>query len=64
MIFKVSTTGAVSSTPLPDLGLRTLDHPTVSLDLGLEYSEDELLSSVDLTAAIDNGWLEIGRAHV
>jgi hypothetical protein len=59
MIFKVSTTGIVSSVPLPDLGLRTLEHPTIELDLGLEYSDDELLSSVDLENAIINNWLVV-----
>ena len=59
MIFKVSTTGAVQSVPFPDLGLRTLDHPTVELDLGLEYSDDELLSSKDLENAISNGWIVV-----
>jgi hypothetical protein len=61
MIFKVSTTGVVSSVPLPDLGLRTLEHPTTELDLGLEYSDDEILSSTDLEGAITNGWLTVAE---
>lgn len=37
MIYKVSTTGAVPEIVLDDMGARTLTHPTVELDLGLEY---------------------------
>lgn len=57
MIYKVSTTGVVSQVPLDDMGERILVHPTVELDLGLEYTDDELLDSDDLQAAIDIGYL-------
>lgn len=57
MIYKISTTGSVAQVVLPDMGARTIEHPTEELDLGLEYSESELLSSEDLNTAISNGWL-------
>jgi hypothetical protein len=57
MIYKISTTGAQDPVILDDLGGRRLDHPTVDLDLGLEYSDDELLDSADLQAAIDAGYI-------
>lgn len=59
MIYKVSTTGAVPEIVLHDLGARTLTHPTVDLDLGLEYTDDELYDSDDLAAAISNGWITL-----
>ena len=57
MIFKVSTTGTPTSVVLEDMGQRTLDHPTVALDLGLEYTDDELIDSGDLAYALEQGWL-------
>jgi len=57
MIYKVSTTGTIADVILDDLGARTLSHPTVELDLGLEYTDDELLDSDDLIAAINDGEL-------
>jgi len=59
MIYKVSTTGTVSDVVLHDLGARTLTHPTVELDLGLEYTDDELIDSDDLAAAISDGELTL-----
>jgi hypothetical protein len=59
MIYKVSTTGAVSEVVLWDMGARTLTHPTVELDLGLEYTDDELIDSADLATAISNGWITL-----
>jgi len=59
MIYKVSTTGLQDPVILDDLGARSLSHPTVELDLGLEYTEDELKNSEDLQAAIDNDWLDV-----
>lgn len=61
MIYKVSTTGAVSEVVLEDMGARTLTHPTVELDLGLEYTDDELIDSEDLATAISNGWLVVNE---
>jgi hypothetical protein len=61
MIYKVSTTGTQGSVVFDDLGGRTLTHPTVDLDLGLEYSDDELLDSADLQAAIDNGYITLSE---
>lgn len=59
MIYKVSTTGVVSEVILYDMGERTLVHPTVSLDLGLEYTDDEIIDSEDLVEAIEEGWLTL-----
>lgn len=59
MIYKVSTTGSVSEIVLHDMGARTLTHPTVELDLGLEYTDDELLDSDDLALAIESGELTL-----
>lgn len=59
MIYKVSTTGVVSEVILYDMGERTLVHPTVSLDLGLEYTDDEIIDSEDLAEAIEEGWLTL-----
>lgn len=59
MIYKISTTGTVSEVVLHDMGARTLTHPVVELDLGLEYSDDELLDSEDLAAAIADGSLDV-----
>lgn len=59
MIYKVSTTGVQSSVVLYDMAERTLVHPEVELDLGLEYTDDELTDSVDLQSAIDNNWLTV-----
>lgn len=61
MIYKVSTTGDVSEVVLNDLGARTLVHPVVDLDLGLEYTDDELLDSDDLATAVANGWITIAE---
>ena len=55
MIYRISTTGITGLVVLRDLGDRLLVHPTVDIDLGLEYSECELVESHDLQAAIDNG---------
>jgi hypothetical protein len=41
------------------MGERILVHPTVELDLGLEYTDDELLDSDDLQSAIDSGYLTV-----
>lgn len=59
MIYKINTTGTVSEVVLHDMGARTITHPTVNLDLGLEYTDDELIDSNDLVDAITNGWLTI-----
>lgn len=59
MLYKVSTTGTLSQIPLDDMGERILIHPTVAIDLGLEYTDDELLDSNDLQDAIDNGYLTV-----
>ena len=39
MIYRISTTGVTGLVVLRDLGDRLLIHPTVDIDLGLEYSE-------------------------
>jgi hypothetical protein len=59
MIYKVSTTGLVPEVVLHDLGARTLIHPITNLDLGLEYSDNELTYSKDLATAIAAEWLII-----
>jgi hypothetical protein len=59
MIYKISTTGIVDEIVLYDLGERVLSHPTIELDLGLEYSEDELNSSSDLRNALSNSWIVV-----
>jgi len=59
MIYKVSTTGAQAEVVFHDLGARTLTHPTVELDLGLEYTEEELKASNDLQNALSNNWLTL-----
>jgi hypothetical protein len=53
-MYKVSTTGTVPEIILNDLGGRTLTHPIVELDLGLEYTNSELFCSSDLNRAITN----------
>ena len=59
MIYKVSTTGTHDPVILEDLGQRTLNHPTVDIDLGLEYTDDELMDSGDLQDAVGNGWIVV-----
>lgn len=59
MIYKVSTTGTVPSVVLEDMGQRVLVHPTIELDLGLEYTDDELFDSNDLNNVIDSGQLTL-----
>ena len=56
--FKITTTGTSPSTViLYDLGERTFTHPTVDLDLLLEFSLEEIQNSLDLITAIDAGRL-------
>ena len=57
MAFYISTTGTLSPVVIDDLGERSFDHPTVYLDLELEYTYDEIVASNDLQAAIDNGYI-------
>lgn len=61
MIYKVSTTGAVSEIVLNDMGERIITHPIVELDLGLEYTDDELIDSEDLATAVSNGWITVNE---
>ena len=56
--FNITTTGSLSPVPINDLGKNPgYTHPTVALDLLIEFSIDELLNSDDLQAAIDNGYI-------
>lgn len=57
--FLVTTTGTLSPVVIADLGNRTFVHPTVSLDLYLEYQPDEISESVSLQDAIDNGYITV-----
>jgi hypothetical protein len=57
--FLVTTTGTQSQVVLNDLGGRTLIHPTVNLDLLLEYSTDELSASNDLQSALSNAFISV-----
>ena len=59
MSYIISTTGTVPEIVLDDLGARTITHPTENLDLYLEYTEDELLSSDDLAFAVSSGWITV-----
>jgi len=52
---KLNTTGTVSTIIFYDLGERTVTHPTVDLNMLLEFTLDDLSSSNDLQNAIDNG---------
>lgn len=53
MAFLVSTTGLAPTVTLYDLGERVITHPTVSLDLSLEFTYLELKYSIDLQNALD-----------
>lgn len=55
--FLVTTSGTQSPVVLNDLGGRSLIHPVVSLDLLLEFSQDELAQSADLQSALTGGHL-------
>ena len=57
MAFYISTTGSQDPVVIDDFGERSFDHPTVDLDLELEYTYDEIVASNDLQAAIDAGYL-------
>jgi hypothetical protein len=55
MAMLLTTTGAVSPVSINDLGARTFSHPTVDLNLELEYQLHELLASVDLRDQLNLG---------
>lgn len=55
MAFVVSTTGTLSPVVFDDIGGRSLVHPTVSLDLELEFTASELSGSGDLQTALTAG---------
>jgi len=57
--FLVTTTGTVPQVIFNDLGARTLVHPTVDLDLLLEFSSDEISNSKDVQSAIDAGEITV-----
>jgi len=59
MSFYLSTTGTLDPVVLNDLGQRSFPHPTVDYDLMTEYMLGELLSSVDLDAALTAGYITL-----
>jgi len=59
MSFKITTTGAVGAVTFDDLGERTFTHPTVSYDLSIEYTLEEIRESADVQSAIDSGYITV-----
>lgn len=57
MGFRVTTTGTVNPVVINDLNGLSIPHPTVDLDLEIQFTATELSESVDLQAAITNGEL-------
>ena len=59
MAFLVSTTGTVQTVVFDDLDGRWITHPTVDLDLSVEFSTVELVNSTSVQQALDNGWITV-----
>lgn len=59
MSFITSTTGLLNPVVFNDLGGRTLPHPTVNIDLQIEFTPEEIAESVDVQTAIDMGWITV-----
>jgi len=59
MAFKITTTGIQTPVIFDDLGYRQYTHPTVGYDLILEFKAEEIRDSLDVQAAIDNGWITV-----
>lgn len=53
----ISTTGLTASVILYDLGERVINHPTTNLNIGLEFTYDELYNSADFLNALNLNWL-------
>lgn len=59
MAFKISTTGVVDEVVFHDLGSRKFVHPTIDYDLEQEFRIDEISSSQDVQASIDNNYITV-----
>lgn len=55
----LTTTGTQDPVEIPDFGLRTFAHPTTDYDLLDEFSLDEIMSSNDLQALVDDEYITI-----
>jgi len=53
----ITTTGLTASVILYDLGERVINHPTTNLNIGLEFTYDELYNSADFLNALNLNWL-------
>jgi len=60
----LTTTGLLSSVIIDDLGAIKFSHPIVDNDLLLDYSLEELRDSVDLGAAITNGYITLKHNNI
>lgn len=63
MPFLITTTGTSSTIVLNDIGGRTITHPTIDLDLELEFTKEELINSSDIKSAIDAGHITAEDAN-
>ncbi len=58
--FKITTTGSLNPVPINDLGkIPGYFHPSVDIDLYLEFSIDEVLNSSDTQDAITSGFITV-----
>ena len=59
MALLLSTTGTLDPVVINDLGARTFSHPTVNLNLELEYPLWQLVGSYDLSSALASGYITL-----
>lgn len=60
--FLVTTTGLQDPVVLLDLGIQ-LSHPTIGLDLELQFEIETLKNSPSILAALDAGWITVEDAQ-
>ena len=53
----ITTTGLTPSIILNDVGERIFTHPLVNYNIGLEFTYNELLDSIDFNNALNSGYL-------
>ena len=63
MAFNITTTGTHSPVVFYDLGERSFVHPINNYNLEIEYSQSEIITSIDIQDAIDNGWITVTDAN-